>query len=58
MSAVQSKRSDKLSGKGQSATRASAASEPMIKTYTRENMSKRMIGEYTSAIDDELMHKS
>jgi hypothetical protein len=49
---------DKLTGKGQSATRPSVASEPMIKTYTNENMEKRMIGEHTSAIDDERMYKS
>jgi hypothetical protein len=30
----------------------------MIKTYTKEDMGKRMIGEHTSAIDAELMHKS
>jgi hypothetical protein len=58
MRAARSRRLAKLTGKGQSVTRASAASEPMIKTYTKENMGKRMIGEYMSAIDDELMHKS
>lgn len=47
-----------LAKPSQAATLASAARETMMKTYTKEDMCKRMIGEYKSAIDAELYRKT
>lgn len=47
-----------LANPGQAAALASAARETVIKTYTKEDMCKRMIGEYKSAIDAELNHNT
>lgn len=47
-----------LANPGQAATLASTARETVIKKYTKEDMCKRMIGEYKSAIDAELNHNT
>lgn len=47
-----------LANPDQSATLASAARETMVKAFTKEDMCKRMVGEYKSAIDSEIFHNT
>jgi glycosyltransferase involved in cell wall biosynthesis len=47
-----------LANPGQAAALAYTARETILKTYTKEALCKRMIGEYKSAIDAELYHNT
>lgn len=47
-----------LKNSGQAAALASSARETILKDYSKEEMCRRMIGEYKSAIDAELNHNT
>lgn len=47
-----------LANSGQAAALASSARETILKDYSKEEMCRRMIGEYKSAIDAELNHNT